>query len=265
MLAHVLDNLLRDFLIKSTQRNRSNRHRRVKPKRGQEPSGFERDVRRAHAQRLPRRLGLGKNIVARDATFLRPRRVGIRRSSSHRDDHFIRRDHLFLSILFRRDDRILILKPSVRVHVRHVLLSQRRAIPEIQRPDVVLNLFHHLPPIVPFAREFPPVLSRIAERLSEDPRLVHELLRDASHVHARAAESPRRPRRARLDEVQTHRFRAVFRRFFRRGEPAGATADDDDVVLVPVVALTRRLRHRGRAERRRCARSRRGEVDAGED
>ena len=81
-------------------------------------------------------------------------------------------------------------------------------------------------------RKRPAVCSRLAlERMPEARRVVHELLWDASNVDARAAQTPRAPRRRWAHVVTEADAGAERRGLLGARDAARASADDEEVVV----------------------------------
>mmetsp|Transcript_16990 Transcript_16990/g.41939 ORF Transcript_16990/g.41939 Transcript_16990/m.41939 type:complete len:422 (-) Transcript_16990:210-1475(-) len=233
---HEAHDLIRDLGVKATQRHRADGDGCVVPQRGEEACGLERDVRSAHAQRLARGRREGEDVVRGDATFPSAGDVQVAGAATHGDDELVSGDGLHLAALLGGGDGVRIHEGSVRVHVLHVFVAQGGAVPEVERPNVVLNGGHHLVPVVTLGLDVPAELLGVGEGLAQDARLVHQLLRDAPHVDAGAAQSPGGARRGGFDEVEANYLGPELGRFLGSREAAGATAEHDEVVLVRVVA-----------------------------
>ena len=92
------------------------------------------------------------------------------------------------------------------VEVGDLLLSQSDPVVKVETPDVVLHRLPHLLPRVPLLqslrRREAKGLSVTGEDLSDQGGVVHELLGDATDVHAGSAEAPGGPGGGGLDEIE---------------------------------------------------------------
>ena len=216
MAFHVTDDLRRNFRIEASQKHRSHDDARVVTESVQKTSSFQRDVTRSDTQRLSRRILQREDVVRSNAQFSSTRGIQVTRSSTNRDDALIKRVLLLHASFVHPFNGVCVHEGAIFVLVVHLLLSQRRSVPKVQGPDVILNPTDHLPPIVLLLLlNGPTKRVRIGKRLSQNTRLVHQLLRNATDVHARPAETPRGPFLARFHKVKARDFRAVPRRLLR--------------------------------------------------
>lgn len=70
----------------------------------------------------------------------------------------------------------------------------------------------------------------VDEMVSDESRLVHQLLGDTTDVDASAPQPPRRPARSRRHPVQHRYSRSKFRRFLTAWQAPRASADHDQIV-----------------------------------
>lgn len=76
------------------------------------------------------------------------------------------------------------------VIVGDVLRHQRHAVVVIQAADVVLHVVHQRVPVVVNLGNVPAERGSVANKLADDGGLVHQLLGNATDIHARTSETP---------------------------------------------------------------------------
>ena len=184
---HVPHNLLRDFGVKAAKRNRSDSNRGIVTEGSQKSGSLEGDVRRTNAQGLPRGAGEGEDVIRGDAALLGARGIEVGGAAADGDDELIGSERGLSAVFLCRGDGVGIDEGAISVHVRHVVIAQRSAVAKVEAPDVILDGSHHLAPVVALVFHLPAILLGVREGLAEDASLVHQLLRDASDVDARAS------------------------------------------------------------------------------
>mmetsp|Transcript_1098 Transcript_1098/g.3474 ORF Transcript_1098/g.3474 Transcript_1098/m.3474 type:complete len:346 (-) Transcript_1098:111-1148(-) len=234
VLLHVLLHEPGHLLIKPAQRDRAHEHGCAHAEARDEASALERDVARANAQRLARRRGEGEDVVRADRVLLSPRNVRVARPAA-RGNHKARGRELGRrTLLVGALHGVRVLKDGVRVEVLDALAHELGAVAKVDRLDVHLHVLHHALPIVRARAHVPPKGLGVGRCLAMHRRLVHQLLGDAAHVDARAAETPLGANRRGLHEIAQRHLGAQLGRVLGAREAARAAADHDQVIVVAV-------------------------------
>mmetsp|Transcript_10755 Transcript_10755/g.22387 ORF Transcript_10755/g.22387 Transcript_10755/m.22387 type:complete len:337 (-) Transcript_10755:135-1145(-) len=237
MSLHVGHNLLRHLTVEATQKHGAGHDCHVVAKSGYESSSLQGDVTRANAKGLARGLWKREDVVGSDAALLVTLHARIRGASTHCNNNLVTSNLGGLSVLLGAQNCVRILKGGLCVEVVNLRLAQARAITPVQRPDVVLNVGHHLLPVVLPRIDLPPKRLGVAEALAQNACLVHKLLRDAAYVHASATQPPGGSLRGRDNEIQACNLRAQLRGLFRSCQSARAPSNHNQVILVFVGAI----------------------------
>ena len=109
--------------------------------------------------------------------------------STHHHDDF-GRDALVAAITIIHIDRVLVHERAQRVVVFHLFAVKLRNVAPVHRLDVILDIGAESFPLQSQLACRPAVIFRVVHRFSVQRRSVHQLFRDAAHVHAGTTESP---------------------------------------------------------------------------
>ena len=114
-------------------------------------------------------------------------------------------------------------------------VAQRELVAEIERPDVILDIRYHMLPVMRHLYRRPPVFARVVfQDVPDQPRLVHQLLRNTAHVHAGSAQPPLRSLRRRLHIVHYRNPLPEARRLFGTRQAPASAANNYQVIVVHI-------------------------------
>mmetsp|Transcript_21777 Transcript_21777/g.44079 ORF Transcript_21777/g.44079 Transcript_21777/m.44079 type:complete len:389 (+) Transcript_21777:1198-2364(+) len=247
MVFHVGTNLISTLPVKATEKDGPHRDGHIISQPSQEASTFKGNVRRPHAQGLPRGCFERKDIIGCDGK-LRTRAGERRGTSSNRNNEATRSDCGSASLLVKGFEGVRVLKLPQLVQVSDTFLTEVDTVLKVQSLDMILDILPHGLPVVGrvhSSRRGAAIRPSSSHRNSKDPRIhfhrlidegrsVHELLGDAPHVDARPPQSPGRARGGWLHEVHDRHLGPQGRRLLRRSQAARSSPNDYEVILVPV-------------------------------
>mmetsp|Transcript_47647 Transcript_47647/g.123536 ORF Transcript_47647/g.123536 Transcript_47647/m.123536 type:complete len:417 (+) Transcript_47647:257-1507(+) len=125
------------LLVKSSQEDASYHNRGIISKLVEESSTLKRDIGSSNDKGLAGSLRESKHIIRSNAILLCTRDIGVARPSSSCNQELLSSNLLHFSLLVFRLNGVGINKPSIRVHVRHFLVSQLLPVSPVERSDVV--------------------------------------------------------------------------------------------------------------------------------
>ena len=254
MIGHVGSNLVRAFAIEPTEENRPDGNGGIIPQSSEEASAFERDVRCTDAEGLAGGMIEGENVIGGNGQ-VGTRTIEGRGAAPDGDEGACGRDGGDVALLIGDLEGVAIEECAEFVEVRDAVLAQVDAVFEVEGSDVVLDVGPHGVPRVIQRLLAIAIAAAIANSNSKrrgiglhgftnECGMVHELLGDAADIDAGATEAPGRPGRRGLDKVQHGDLgRPLLHGLFRSGQTATSPADDDEVVIIPVIGRVSILHH----------------------
>mmetsp|Transcript_3273 Transcript_3273/g.6879 ORF Transcript_3273/g.6879 Transcript_3273/m.6879 type:complete len:504 (+) Transcript_3273:389-1900(+) len=236
VVLHVSADLVGDLPVEAPEEDGPDGDSGVKAKAGEEAGALEGDVGGPDAQGLAGGLLQAEQVVGRDGEVA-PLAIDGGGPPSRGDDEPAARDRRHLPLLVSDLERVCVDKLAQSVLVSDILLAEVDAVVEVEAANVVLDALAHLDPVVAglLLRNCEPERSRVLREDSADEGgVVHELLRDAANVDARAAEAPGGAGGRGLDIVEDGSLGAKARGLLGGGEAARASADHYEIIVVTV-------------------------------
>eukprot|EP01137_Pigoraptor_chileana_P036227 Opistho-2@31436 len=234
VVAHVLDDALGNVLIESTEEDRARHNGCVVAKGSEEACALEGDIRSTDDERLARRMIEREEIIAGDAALGVAGYAGVLRASSNSNDNACGGESACLSVAHCCNDRVGVGESAEAVDVLDLLVTECHAITPVEGSNVVLHALDHRIPAMGdlLLVDIPSIRLCILQVLAVECRSVHQLLGNASNIHARASKTPSCSNWRWSDKVEARDLLAMRRRLLGAREAARATADNDEVKLI---------------------------------
>mmetsp|Transcript_42496 Transcript_42496/g.109727 ORF Transcript_42496/g.109727 Transcript_42496/m.109727 type:complete len:774 (+) Transcript_42496:79-2400(+) len=236
---HIRVDLVDALAVKAAQEHGAHHDGGVVAQAGQEAGALQRDVRRADHERLARGFLQPEEVVRRDAMLCGAGVASVVRAAARRQHDVLGRRRRLAARAVSQLDGVTVLQRRVGVVVLDVVGQEAVQHALVQRLlNVALYALGHGAPVVlelhlAAVDGGPAVAREVVRVLAHGGGDVHQLLGDAAHVDAGAADAPRRAMWRGLDEVRTGHADAVdLRRLKRRRAAAGAAAEHEEVEVV---------------------------------
>ena len=236
---HMVTNRSGHILVKASEQNWSDHDSSIKAESGEEASAFESDIRSSYDESLARRCHHWEKVIAGDTKLSSTWNIGVRWPSANSDYNFISCNlsccHFTRWVDLFQLKCVFVDKWSILIEVLDFVLVQIHNEPKVKALNVHLNVADHRCPVGPLLLIYVPSLEgHVFSSLSQDCRIVHHLLRDATNIYTGTSEAPFSVGWCWLDKVCQGGtiWCSVYRSSSSAGYTSASTTNHENIVII---------------------------------
>merc|ERR1719186_1256282 len=147
VVLHVLPYLDSHLLVEAPKQDTPDHDRGITPQSREEASTLQSNITGTYQECLARGMGQRENVVRTDSK-LRSWYLWVSGSSSSGEDELSSGHSLLLPLLVCGLECVFIHKLRILIQVGHFLFPQGHPVAPVESPNVILDLLHHLGPVV---------------------------------------------------------------------------------------------------------------------